>query len=107
MLHLLPTGENRLAYLHIRPGKKEAVKDYIQSVWPDQFALIDPEAAVKTGLFGPGEPHPGIYDRLGDLIAAARGDAFWWWASKENPLIGRHGGLSEEEMLVPFLAARL
>lgn len=77
MLHLLPTGENRLAYLHIRPGKKEAVKDYIQSAWPDQFALIDPEAAVKTGLFGPGEPHPGIYDRLGDLIAAARGDAFW------------------------------
>jgi len=107
MLHMTPTGENRLAYLHIRPGKKEGVKDYIQSAWPDQFALIDPEAAVKAGLFGPGEPHPGIYDRLGDLIAAAKGDTYWWWASKENPLIGRHGGLSEEEMLVPFLAARL
>ncbi len=107
MLHMTPSGENRLAYLHIRPGKKEEVKDYIQSTWPDQFVLIDPEAAVKAGLFGPGEPHPGIYDRLGDLIAAARGDAYWWWASKENPLIGRHGGLSEEEMLVPFLAARL
>jgi hypothetical protein len=30
-----------------------------------------------------------------------------WWANKENPLIGRHGGLSSEEMLVPLLAARL
>jgi hypothetical protein len=43
----------------------------------------------------------------GNLIAAAKGNAYWWWADKENPLIGRHGGLSEEEMLVPFLAARL
>ncbi|MCJ7718139.1 MAG: alkaline phosphatase family protein [Anaerolineales bacterium] len=107
MLHLLPTGENRLAYLYIKPGRTEAVKEYIQSTWPEQFALIDPEEAVKAGLFGPGDPHPGIYDRLGDLIVAAKGNAFWWWANQENPLIGRHGGLSEDEMLVPFLAARL
>ncbi len=107
MLHLTPTGENRLAYLHIKPGKVEAVKDYIQTAWPDQFSLIDPEEAVTSGLFGMGIPHPGIYDRLGDLIVAARGKAYWWWASKPNPLIGRHGGLSAEEMLVPFLAARL
>ena len=104
---MLPTGENRLAFLYIKPGKTEAVKEYIQAEWPEQFTLIDPEAAVNSGLFGPGEVHPGIYDRLGDLIAAARGNAFWWWANKENPLIGRHGGLSEEEMLVPFLTARL
>jgi len=107
MLHILPTGENRLAFLYIKPGKTEAVKEYVQAEWPDQFTLIDPVEAVKAGLFGPGEAHPGIYDRLGDLIAAARGNAFWWWANKENPIIGRHGGLSEEEMLVPFLAVRL
>ena len=107
MLHLLPTGENRLAFLYIKPGRTEPVKEYIQSTWPDQFELIDPTEAVTAGLFGPGQPHPGIYDRLGDLIAAAKGNAYWWWAAKENPLIGRHGGLSSEEMLVPFLAARL
>ena len=107
MLHLLPTGENRLAYLYIKPGRTEDVKSYIETTWPDQFALLEPESAVQNGLFGPGEPHSGIYDRLGDLIAAAKGNAYWWWASKENPLIGRHGGLSEQEMLVPFLAARL
>ena len=107
MLHLLPTGENRLAYLYIKPGRTEDVKSYIETTWPDQFSLMEPESAVQNGLFGPGEPHSGIYDRLGDLIAAAKGNAYWWWASKQNPLIGRHGGLSEQEMLVPFLAARL
>lgn len=30
-----------------------------------------------------------------------------WWSEKENLLIGRHGGLSADEMLVPFLAVRL
>ena len=107
MLHLMPTGENRLAYLYIKPGRTEDVKSYIKTTWPDQFSLLEPGSAVQKGLFGPGKPHPGIYDRLGDLIAAAKGNAYWWWASKENPLIGRHGGLSEQEMLVPFLAARL
>lgn len=107
MLHLLPTGENRLAYLHIKPGKTDDVKTYIQTTWPDQFALMEPEAAVNAGLFGPGKSHPDIYDRLGDLIVAAKGNAYWWWAAKENPLIGRHGGLSEDEMLVPFLASIL
>lgn len=107
LLILNPTGENRLAYLHIKPGKVEDVKNYIHQAWPDQFELIDPNQAVKAGLFGPGEPHPEIYNRIGDLIAAAKGNAYWWWANKENPLIGRHGGLSAEEMLVPFLAARL
>lgn len=107
MLHMNPTGENRLAYLHIRPGKVKSVKDYIENTWPDQFSTIDPEEAVTGGLFGLGTPHPEIYNRLGDLIVAAKGNAYWWWANKPNPLIGRHGGLSAEEMLVPFLAARL
>lgn len=106
-LHLLPTGENRLAYLHVKPGKLEVVKDYINSAWPGQFAVFETEEVLQAGLFGPGKKHPAVYDRLGDLIVAAKGDAFWWWAPKPNPLIGRHGGLSAQEMLVPFLAGFL
>jgi hypothetical protein len=107
MLHLLPTGENRLAYLHVKPGEIENVKDYIHATWPEEFAIFDTENALKTELFGSGVVHPAVHDRLGDLIVAAKGDAYWWWASKPNPLIGRHGGFSPQEMLVPFLAGYL
>ena len=107
LLHILPSGENRLAYLHIKPGRKDAVRDYIQQTWPGQFAIFESEAAAAAGLFGSGEFHPEIFNRIGDLIVAAKGEAYWWWAAKDNPLIGRHGGLSAEEMLVPFLAAKL
>lgn len=107
MLHLLPTGENRLAYLYVKPGQIQAVKEYIQSAWPDQFAVFEPEQVLESGLFGPGPVHPAARDRMGDLIVAAKGRAFWWWAAKPNPLTGRHGGLSPQEMLVPFLAGWL
>lgn len=106
-LHIMPTGENRLASLFARPGQLEAVREYLDRSWPRGFVQIDPAYAVDAGLFGPGAPHPRLSDRLGDLLALARGHNYLWWADKENPLIGRHGGLTPQEMLVPFLAARL
>lgn len=106
-LHILPTGENRLMSLFIRPGQVEAVREYIQRTWPNQFVMLDPAYAVEAGLFGPGQTHPRLGDRLGDLLVAAKGEAYLWWGNKEDHLYGRHGGLSPEEMLVPFLAVRL
>lgn len=106
-LHIFPTGENRMAYLYIKPGQSEAVREYIEKTWPGQFSLLDPAYVVDQGLFGPGDPHPMLRERLGDLIAAGRGNAYLWWAQQENFMNGRHGGLSAEEMLVPFVAVRL
>lgn len=105
-LHMQPSGENRLAYLFLKPGQTEAVREYIERTWPNQFAIIDSVYAQEAGLFGkPASPH--LADRLGDLVVAARGRAYWWWGNKDNPLLGRHGGLSPEEMTVPLLAAPL
>jgi predicted AlkP superfamily pyrophosphatase or phosphodiesterase len=106
-LHIMPTGENRLAYLHQRPDQGWAIEEYIEKTWPGQFAFIEPALAVESGLFGPGERHPDLFERLGDLIVVARGNAYLWWSPKNDHLYGRHGGLSAEEMLVPFLALNL
>lgn len=107
MLQMMPTGENRLAYLYLRPGCEQAARQYIEAQWPGDFQVLDPAEVIANGLFGPGEPHPKLADRIGDLVIAAQGYAYWWWSDKENPLMGRHGGLSREEMIVPFVAARL
>jgi len=107
LLHILPTGEHRLMYLFTRPGRLGEIRDYIDKTWPGQFVFIEPAEAVANGLFGPGAPHPRLFDRLGDLIVAARGEAYLWWADKENPLIGQHGGLSADEMIVPLLSVVL
>jgi hypothetical protein len=107
LLHILPTGEHRLMYLFIKPGQDQRVRSYFNQAWPGQFVFLDPTEAIHRGLFGLGTPHPLLTERLGDLIVAARGDAYLWWANKDNPLIGQHGGLSADEMIVPFLSVEL
>jgi predicted AlkP superfamily pyrophosphatase or phosphodiesterase len=106
-LHMLPSGENRLVYLYVKPGETAAIYDYIFTTWPEQFLLVEADHAARKGLFGSGQLHPRLFDRIGDLIMVARQDAYLWWADKNNWLIGRHGGMHPEEMLVPFFAVKL
>jgi hypothetical protein len=105
-LHILPTGENRAAYLHCRPGQVDAVRAFIESRWPEDFVVLPQEAVMKSGLLGsPLEARTA--SRLGELLVLARRQAFLWWANKDDPLRGRHGSLSQEEMLVPLAMAML
>lgn len=106
-LVMQPTCENRLSFFFIKPGRVKDVRDYFEKTWPEDFLLMDPDTALDGGLFGEGPFKPEARDRLGDLIAVAKSDAYLWWASKPNPMAGRHGGLSEREMLVPFYALPL
>jgi hypothetical protein len=106
-LIMQPTCENRLAFLFIKPGRIQDVRDYFDRVWPGEFILLDPDDALNYGLFGEGKIKGTTRDRLGDLIVVAIGDAYLWWAKKPNPMAGRHGGLSVDEMLVPFYALPL
>lgn len=106
-LPIQPTGENRLVYFHVRPGQMEAVREYLERTFMGQFALLDPAYAVEHGLFGPGQAHARLRDRVGDLLAVPQGSAYLWWGAKESPILGRHGGMTAEEMLVPLVAARL
>lgn len=106
-LHMLPTGEHRLTYFHVQPAQTEAVREYILRTWPDSFRLIPSSYALHAGLFGPGKPAGCTLERMGDWTAVASDEAYFWWAPTENKLLGRHGGVTRQEMLVPLLAARL
>ena len=106
MLHILPTGENRAAYLHCRPGQIEAARDYIEQHWPGKFVVVAQEAVMRSGLLGR-ELDDRTAARLGELLVLSRDDSYLWWAASENRMLGRHGSLTRAEMLVPLLAARL
>jgi hypothetical protein len=106
-LHMQPSGENRFAYFFVRPGQVKGLLTYFATMWGDAFKVVPSREALRAGLFGLGKLAPTIPDRLGDLIAMAQGDAYLWWGDPQKVLLGRHGGLSTSEMLVPLLAARL
>ncbi len=100
-------GEPRAAYFYCRNGETDAAREYITSRLDDKFLVLDSQAALKAGLFGAGNVSPEVKYRIGDLIALPRADYYFWDRDDEPNMLGRHGGLAEEEMLVPFIAARL
>ena len=70
-------------------------------------ALVLPrEQAVAEGWFGAVSPR--VVDRLGDVVAAARGGTALIRTRVEPglaALVGQHGGLTADEQLVPLLLA--
>lgn len=105
LLRMDPGGELRAPYLYTLD--REAVRSYMVQHLSEAFACLYGEEVIESGLLGSGEPMSEVPHRLGDLVSPARGDYQMHWMRKERPVFGRHGGLSPEEMLVPWLAMRL
>ncbi|MBN1249936.1 MAG: alkaline phosphatase family protein, partial [Anaerolineae bacterium] len=74
----------------------------------DHFVFLSRQQVLDAGLLGPGPVYDEVPFRLGDIIGIATGDgAFARTAEDAKRLVGRHGGLTPDEMLVPLLAVRL
>lgn len=100
-----PTGEFRSAYLYVKQNRVKGLKKYIERNFP-QLWVIESEEAVEMGLLG--KPHnEQIYDRIGDLIVVPKDNGVFAYLPEKTPLKGRHGGLSKEEMIIPFIWSKL
>lgn len=103
-LVMMPTGESRLAYAYLKPGREQRFHELVEQLWPGRFQVVSSAEFIKAGMFGPRGSHARLADRAGDYVVIAQSGDYWWFALyRDNPLIGRHGGLSRTEMLVPFL----
>ena len=106
-----PTGEGRARYLHVRHGRLAAVRAHLQERYGAFSTLLDAEEAIALGLFGPAMPAERARERIGDLVLLPHENYYFHHyptpRQKALTMIGRHGGLTPEEMLVPFLAVRL
>jgi hypothetical protein len=107
-LLLPPVGEPRASYLYVRDGVKETVMRAVDRGAADGLVCIDSAALVDDGLLGHGTPHPEIAHRIGDLAVLSTGAAGLFHPYQDAILLrGMHGGLTEEEMLVPLIACQL
>ncbi|MBE2200191.1 MAG: alkaline phosphatase family protein [Anaerolinea sp.] len=110
MLLIRPTGEPRLPYFHARQGRQRDVLHYLQDHFGEAMLPLTGEEALAAGLLGP-QPHsPDTAVRVGDVIGVMRHDyAFVTPQDLEyaERMLGRHGGMTQLEMRVPFVAMRL
>lgn len=98
------SGEGRFRWLHARPGRATALLDAATDLLGDRAWIRTRAAAIAEGWYGPVVTDAAA-DRLGDVLLAAKGTCAFDDPADTGPyvLVGRHGSLTEDEMLVPLL----
>jgi hypothetical protein len=101
-----PVGGPRNVHLHLRPERVDRVQEYLEETFDAR--VFTREEAFSIGLFGAAEPAERTRERCGDLLFTHRERTTWYDDGESIPdLLGQHGGLSSQEMLVPFGAVGL
>ncbi len=106
-LTMVPSGEARLPFAFVRAGKEQAFQEAVADIWNGRFDVMPAAEFVRAGWLGNTEPHPCLWDRIGDFVILPPEGDYWYFGLKENTLLGRHGGVSRAEMLIPLLGVTL
>lgn len=99
-------GEPRARHVYAMPGAAADVHAAWASVLGDRALVLSRDEVVASGLMG--DVDPMLADRIGDVMAVARGSSLLAtrWDAKVSALLGQHGALSDDEVLVPALRYR-
>ncbi|MEU8974934.1 nucleotide pyrophosphatase/phosphodiesterase family protein [Streptomyces monashensis] len=101
-------GEGRARHVYAVSGAENDVLTCWREVLGEQFWVASRDEAIAAGWFGP-RIDERVYDRLGDVIAAAHDDVLIIATErepKESALVGNHGSMTPAEQLVPLLEVR-
>ena len=105
---IFPTGSARDAFLHVKETELKEIHSYLEKKLKNKADIIKTSEAVKFGLFG-GKVKPKFKDRLGNLTILPYKNYTIWreFKNKKFKHLGHHGGLTKEEMLIPFSICKL
>ena len=108
LYHLLALplcGEPRAVFCYVRPNKTAAFEAYISNYFAETCELHAGTELITQNYFGFFDFPPEFYDRVGDYILLMKENYIFKdtiLGEKRRDLIGNHGGLSDEELYVPF-----
>jgi hypothetical protein len=102
-------GEPRAAFCYLRPGAATHFEEYCREVLAGKVELFESGELLDSGLFGLGDPHLRLRERVGDytLVMQQRfviRDSLL--SESRNRQVGVHGGLDPWELIVPLCILR-
>lgn len=100
------SGDPRALHVHATRGAADDVLRTWTEVLGDDAWVVAREVAIDAGWFGP-RIEPEFHDRIGDVVAAMRGEAVVLDSRIMPPavlaMVGVHGSLTPAEQRVPLL----
>lgn len=100
-LERLPSFESRVLNLFVKEDKKDIFVKEFQKEFADKFMLMTSEEVIEKKLFGTGKEHEIFRSMLGNYLAIAIDDLAIHFSGKRWSSL--HGGLTEDEMLIPLI----
>ena len=101
-------GSPRNLHLHLQDG--DGTRERVRAILDDalEARIFTAEDALERNLFGDCPASETFRRRVGDLVVSHRDRSVWFGSDPAHlELIGVHGGLHPDEMLIPFAAADL
>jgi len=102
-------GERRAAYCYVKPDKTDVFVDYVRNELDEHVWLWKSQTLIDEGWFGLGQPHPKLASRVGDYALVMKNRATikdWMPGERHHSVIGVHGGVSADEMIVPLVVVQ-
>ena len=103
-------GEPRAAFCYVLPEKKAAFEKYVKQKLSKYCSMHHSQDMLHNHYFGEGPAHRNIYSRIGNYILLLKDKYVFVFLAKkqkaEIKMIGNHGGLSDEEMIIPLIKIR-
>ncbi|MCL4350548.1 MAG: alkaline phosphatase family protein [Candidatus Thermoplasmatota archaeon] len=115
--HLLApvVGEPRAPMIWTRKEGEDALMSYFHENYHDSLIPVQIDDLIKQGFFGNAKNRIDCRDSLGDVALLMKNSASVFDSSLKildphndaDSLVGVHGGLSSEEMIVPFITRKI
>ena len=108
-------GDPRAPFMRFENGRTESAIEYLKEKYPENFFPLRIQDLARNGFFGNSRNNVDHVDSLGDLVLIMKNSSSVFDYSLKildpyndgESMIGMHGGLSQEEMIVPFISRKI
>ncbi len=109
-LMLPPVGDSRATFLFSKPYQRDALSEAFRKN-VEGFKLFSSNELIDKDAFGQPTNPEGLNEKVGDFTALGiKHNALqypFFEDDRVHPQLGTHGGMTSEEMIIPFLSVRL
>ena len=105
-LKMPPSIEFRFVTFFIKDGMHEEFVKSLDKHFNGKCILYTKEEFLNSGLLGMGVKHKRIDDFFGDYVLISTSNLSFSYTTtgkKDKPMVANHGGILEDEMLVPVI----
>ncbi len=96
-------GDSRVLYISLKLGSEKSFLRFFKRELSFCCSVYKSRDLVSKGYFGLGKVNKRFLERIGDYVIILKENYAFEYHELKNVHIGRHSGVSEDEMFVPLI----